>query len=295
MRAIWPGALVSVYLFATLMLMLVGRARVSVGGVAIHAAFLVIVVVSTWSPVVPRWIRAWMPLLMLLALYSEIPMLLRAAGHTGYYDGTVIGWEQILFHAQPAIAWARALPDATLSEVLHLAYLSYYPIIFATPFVLYRAHRDMEFSECVFVLMCTFVVCCVAYLIVPVAGPRYQWPSTNTGGLVRPFTLWLLETRSSRGTAFPSSHVAISVTQAALSMRYFGRRGSVVAVLALLLAVGAVYGGFHYAVDVIAGGLTGILCTSVGLAAFRLTGPVAVLQGEGDRADISAAGVVDAS
>lgn len=295
MRAIWPGALVSGYLFATLLLVLVGFSRVGAGALGTHLTLLIVVAATTWSPAVPRWVRAWIPLLVLLALYSEIPMLLRAAGHTGYYDDAVVSWERIVFHAQPAIAWARAMPDVALSEALHLAYLSYYPLIFATPVLLYRAHRDTDFAECVFVLLCTFVTCCVVYLVFPVAGPRYRWPPADDGGVVRQFTIWLLEARSSRGTAFPSSHVAVSVTQAVLSIRYFGRRGSIIAGLAVLLALGAVYGGFHYAMDVVAGGLTGVLCAAGGLAAFRLAAAPSTSRGEGNRADVAATGVVDAS
>ena len=295
MRAIWPGALVAVYLLVTLALLGVGHARVQPGGIALHAALLVAVAAGTWLPAVPRWLRWWTPLLVLLALYSEIPMLMRAAGHTAYFDDVVIRWEQVLFHAQPATAWARAMPLRALSELLHLAYLSYYPIIFATPFLLYRAGRDADFIEGVFTLMCTFVVCFAAYIVFPVAGPRYRWPPSHSEGVLRAFTVWLLEARSSRGTAFPSSHVAVSVTQAILTIRYFGRRGAVVAVAAALLSAGAVYGGFHYAVDVLAGAFTGVACTALGLAAFARHAARAGVLDERDRADVPTPGVVDAS
>jgi membrane-associated phospholipid phosphatase len=61
----------------------------------------------------------------------------------------------------------------------------------------------------------------------------------------------------------------VSLTQSILAIRYFGRRGLLILALAIGLALGAVYGGFHYVVDVIAGALLGALTTSVGLVIAR--------------------------
>jgi membrane-associated phospholipid phosphatase len=109
----------------------------------------------------------------------------------------------------------------------------------------------------------------LCYIFFPVAGPRYLWPTSTLAGPIRAGVVWLLETGSSRGTAFPSSHVAVSVTQSILAVRYFGRRGLVVAVLTLGLALGAVYGGFHYAVDVLAGAVFGGVLAIAGLERAR--------------------------
>ena len=259
MRAIWPGALLVVYLGATGVLLLLGWSRVSRTGLALHFAVLAVMAAVTWLPVVPRWLRDWMPLLALLFLYSEMPLLIQAAGHQEMLDATVIRWETATFGDNPALDWAARWPSRVLSEFLHLAYLSYYPIIFVVPAALYASARRAEFSEAVFVLMLTFVVCFVAYLVFPVAGPRYAWASSSVApaGPIRSLVNWLLEARSSRGTAFPSSHVAVAVAQSLLAGRYFGKKGAVLGVLTLGLALGAIYGGFHYAVDVLAGALVG--------------------------------------
>jgi membrane-associated phospholipid phosphatase len=57
-----------------------------------------------------------------------------------------------------------------------------------------------------------------------------------------------------------------------LAVRYFGGRGAVVAFVTLGLAAGAVYGGFHYVVDVIAGALLGVLTALAGLRLMRSSG-----------------------
>lgn len=266
MRAISPGALLTVYLVATTLLLVAGRDRVLPGGLAVHLAVLAAIACATWYSRVPRWLRAWAPLLSLLFLYSELPMLIRAAGHDRFFDATVMGWEAALFGGQPAMEWAARWPAAAISETLHAGYLAYYPIIYGVPAVLWLRRRRDDFAEAVFVVMLTFVLCYACFIAFPVEGPRYAWRSAADEGPIRAFTLWLLDARSSRGSAFPSSHVAVATAQSLLAWRYFGPRGIPVALATLALSLGAVYGGFHYAVDVVAGAALGAVTTVLGLA-----------------------------
>jgi membrane-associated phospholipid phosphatase len=269
MRAIWPGALLVVYLAATALLLLLGRERVSATAIALHLAVLAAIAAATWLPSVPGWLRAWAPLMALLFLYSEMPALITAAGHQQLYDPTVIHWERAWFGGQPARDWARSWPSRVVSEPLHFAYLSYYALIVGVPAVLYAGKRRQDFETAVFVLMFTFVACFVTYIVFPVAGPRYIWPSAAPTGVFRAAATWLLESRSSQGTAFPSSHVAVAATQSILAWRYFGRRGIPVLLLTLGLATGAIYGGFHYAIDVVAGLAFAIVASAVALRLAR--------------------------
>lgn len=252
--------------------LLAGRSAVYRGGALAHFAVLGAVAAATWAPGMPRWLRAWAPLLTLLFLYSEIPLLLRATGSSGFYDDTVLSWEARLFSGQPAKDWAGRWPSRALSELLHAAYLSYYPIIFSVPAVLWIRRRYREFGDAVFALMFTFIACFVWYLLFPVEGPRYLWlaPVGSVDGPLRSFTAALLAARSSRGTAFPSSHVAVATAQSILAIRYFGARGAIVGVLTVGLAIGAVYGGFHYAVDVLAGLALGAVVTTVAMLVSRV-------------------------
>jgi len=268
--AIWADALLIVYLACTAVLLLVGRSRVPASAIALHLALLGAIAIAAFAPVVPRWLRRWAPLLALLFLYAELPVLLRAAGQLQLLDAVVSGWDQALFGTQPAVAWAQAWPSRVLSEVLHGAYLSYYGIIVVIPALLYRRGRLRDFDEALFVLMLTFVACFTWYLFFPVAGPRY-FPQARTApdGVIRGVVLRILEARSSRGTAFPSSHVAVATTQSVLAIRYFGRKGLPVAGLTVGLAAGAVYGGFHYAIDALVGAALGLVIALMALRVMR--------------------------
>lgn len=198
----------------------------------------------------------WLPIAAAPLLYAELPHILLGSS---LHDNVVQGWEAAWFGPSPAHVAAARWPFAFMSELLHAAYLSYYAIIVMPPLVLYLSHRREEFERTVAGLIATFAVCFIIFIAFPVAGPRYAWspPPGIFDGPVRRTVLRLLEAGSSRGTAFPSSHVAVAVAQSVMAFRWSRRFGIGVGVVTVLLALGAVYGGFHYAVDAIAGGLIG--------------------------------------
>jgi membrane-associated phospholipid phosphatase len=273
--AIWPGAvtwqtsrptarLLSVYLAVTLGPLLSGGLD-DVRSVAMltgHCAALAAVTALGARPSGRRTgvLADWLPLLLIPFLYAEVPHLIRGLG-TQFNDGVVQGWEQALFGGQPARTLAAALPSATLSEALHAAYLTYYPLIYTPPLILYLTGRRVAFAETVFVVILVYVVCLAAFVVFPVQGPRYLWsaPPAMPEGPVRSVAVAILERGSSRGAAFPSSHVAVAVAQALMAFRWRTARALVYAGLAAGLSIGAVYGGFHYATDVIAGAALGML------------------------------------
>ena len=74
----------------------------------------------------------------------------------------------------------------------------------------------------------------------------------------------LLAEGSAWGTAFPSSHVAVALVAAWCAWCFVRPLGFVLLPAAVLLALGTVYGQFHYAVDAVAGAaLAGLV---IGLA-----------------------------
>jgi len=109
------------------------------------------------------------------------------------------------------------------------------------------------------------LVCLAAFTVFPVAGPRYLWgaPPGVPHGPARTFATWLLELGSARGTAFPSSHAAVAAAQSMMALRVQRPVGLVASVATLLLSVGAVYGGFHYAIDVLAGLTLGVVVVAL--------------------------------
>jgi membrane-associated phospholipid phosphatase len=107
-------------------------------------------------------------------------------------------------------------------------------------------------------LAIVYGICFITYLMFPVDGPRFVvGAAAAPEGPIRAFVLELLRAGSSRGTAFPSSHVAAALVAALAALSTQRRVGVAVTLLTAGLALGTVYGGFHYAVDALAGVATG--------------------------------------
>ncbi|MBI4520455.1 MAG: phosphatase PAP2 family protein [Gemmatimonadetes bacterium] len=208
---------------------------------------------STFAKVL-RVVRSWYPLLIVPYLYTELPLLNQSLA-SGYYDAAIVALEQTVFRTQPAQRLAGALPWPALSEILHAGYLSYYLLIYVPPLVLYAQGRRHAYARALFYEMLTFYACYLVFIVFPVQGPFHLWtaPPGVPDGPVRALTLRILEAGSSRGAAFPSSHVAVALMQTLVGFRWLPRLAPVLALLTVALGVGAVYGGFHYATDVILG------------------------------------------
>ena len=217
----------------------------------------------------------WLPLIIVSFLYTELPWLMaayRGGAAVVYHDAWVQAMEWKFFGTQPSHTLAGALPFTWLSEGVHAGYVSYYGIIYLPPLILYIRRRREAFAECSAALLLAFTSCFLVFAFFPVEGPRYAWPAPPgiPDGPVRHAALWVLREGSSRGAAFPSSHAAVSVAQT-LSLWLAGERrmSIVVGTFTALLVVGAVYGGFHYAVDMAVGVAVGIACGVTGVVLGR--------------------------
>ncbi|HUH12889.1 MAG TPA: hypothetical protein VMK65_07250, partial [Longimicrobiales bacterium] len=89
--------------------------------------------ISAGAPRMARVLADWYPLLLIPLLYSELPQLNQAVFDGAYFDPLILELEQAIFGGQPSRAWAATWPLLWLSELLHGAYLSYYPIIYVPP------------------------------------------------------------------------------------------------------------------------------------------------------------------
>lgn len=202
-----------------------------------------------------------LPLLVMPAFYAELPTLNRAVWDGRYFDPVVIGWERALFGGEPARSLARAMPWPWLSEPLHAAYLSYYLIMYVPAIVVARRVGREAMRDVVFTLTLAFLAHYVFFVWFPVEGPRYRFAAP--GGDIAEYPMYrlahaALEAGSSRGAAFPSSHVGVSVAATVALARWLPRFAIGLGAVTVGLALGAVYGGFHYAVDAAVGAVYGL-------------------------------------
>ena len=219
-----------------------------------------------------RSVLDWLPLLLIPALYTELAVLNRAVHDGRYFDDAIIALEQVIFGGQPSQEWAAALPNLWVSEPLHAAYLSYYLISFGPPLLLFLRGRTAEFRFAAFAVMFSFFAHYLFFIFLPVQGPRYLFPAPGgelANGMFYQVAHRVLEAGSAQGAAFPSSHVGVSVTQTLVVLRFLRGWTPLVAVLTVGLALGAIYGGFHYAIDAVIGAVLGVIVFAVAQPLYR--------------------------
>jgi membrane-associated phospholipid phosphatase len=236
-----------------------------------HVAVCAVTILSGRSQRVAGWFQAWTPLALVPYLYVELRWIIAGAGRP-HADRLIAGWDSTLFGSQPSSALALRWQSVGLSELLHLCYLSYYAVVFVPPAVLWLRKRDRAFGATVLAIVITYTVCFVGFVLLPVDGPRFLFgPSAAPEGPVRAVVIRILGAGSSQGTAFPSAHVAASVVAAICAMRFQRTLGIAIALLTSGMMVGAVYGGYHYAVDVLAGLATGLVTAAIARSAENAT------------------------
>ena len=200
-------------------------------------------------------------------------------------DHVFCGWEQALFGCQPALAFARDFPSPVVSELMSMGYASYYPMIALVTFF-YFFCRYGEFERASLVILASFFAYYVAFVLVPVAGPTFYYKAVGLDSIARgvfpalgdyfnthhdclPTPGYadgvfydLVEQAKAAGerptAAFPSSHVGIS-TVCMLLAAHTRQRRLVWTMMPfyVLLCLSTVYIQAHYAIDALAGLVSG--------------------------------------
>jgi membrane-associated phospholipid phosphatase len=114
-----------------------------------------------------------------------------------------------------------------------------------------------------------YLGCYVVFLAWPTEGPAH-----TLRGLAVPIAegplrdvVRFVQQAGVHGNAFPSAHVAGAMPPLVYAWRHAPRLAPVLACLIVLMGLGAVHDGYHYASDVIAGAAMGAAAAGVVLAA----------------------------
>ena len=214
-----------------------------------------------------RFWGEWYPMFLLAGLYGEVGVLTLNAGL--HNDILIERIEVLVFGSEVSYRWIREMPVVWFSWLVHLCYLSYYLMLFASPAGLWIIGKREAARQTIFAIVVTFFVCYVFFLFYPVAGPRYAFDlAHNAATEVTParWAHWLLDRGDSWGAAFPSSHVAASVVATGMAWRHWRPLGLVLVPFTVGLILAVVYGQFHYAVDA----LSGLMVAGVVLGVLQL-------------------------
>ncbi len=190
-----------------------------------------------------------------------------------------------LFGCQPSIEFVRLLPQKIWSELFHMGYFAYYPLIAFTVLAPLFTRKRL-FEQTAFIVLTAFFLYYLIYLFLPVAGPQYYFqavgfdaiqaghfphlgdyfryhtelaPSPGPNGFFHD----LVEATQASGerptAAFPSSHVGMSTVLMILLWRNRHCFFYVALPFYLFLCCATVYIQAHYLVDVFGGLVTAVI------------------------------------
>ncbi len=262
--------------------MLWGRLRILVTMAALWAVYRMVPCRFT------RFCRIGLHLALLSWWYPDTYEINRIFPNLDHVFAT---WEQQVFGCQPALLFYDALPSIFISEPLIIGYSGYFPLI-AVVSLFYFFCRYQEFERATFIILASFFLYYVVFVLLPVTGPQYYYavigldnvahgvfPDIGTHfalhqdklpipGDPNGFFHQLLEAAHETGerptAAFPSSHVGVTVILSILAWR--ARNKSLLTltlVFLVLINLATIYLRAHYVIDIIAGWISSIVIYAV--------------------------------
>jgi membrane-associated phospholipid phosphatase len=231
-----------------------------------------------------RFLHGWALAPMVYVLYRELHLVTGPLHQGRVLDGWLIAADRWLFGVEPT-AWAGAFARPVFTEVLQVAYTSFYVLILMVGGELWRRADERGFRQYLFACGLTFYVSFLGYLLAPAVGPRFalydvatierQMPGlwltpylrsfVNAGGLVPSGVAPSLAPALAHRDAFPSGHTMVTIVlmcwawRERLAVRWF------VIPAGLLLIVATIYLRYHYVVDVVAGIVLAAGCVAAAL------------------------------
>jgi len=262
--------------------MLWGRFRIVMMTVALWAVYRMIPCRFT------HFCRIGAQFLLLPWWYPDTYLLNRIFPNLDHLFAT---YEQQLFGCQPALLFSQAIDHPIFSELMHLGYAAYYPMIaLVTLFYFFCRYREFDRTE--FIILASFFIYYVIFIALPVTGPQYYYLAAGVENIAQGifpnvhdyfathdeclpmpgydngFFFQCVASAHATGerptAAFPSSHVGVTTILMILAWHSNNRKlfyGMLP--LFVLMCLATVYIQAHYAIDVLAGWVSGIAIFAV--------------------------------
>jgi membrane-associated phospholipid phosphatase len=215
--------------------------------------------------------RDWAPLALTLVAYREMDWFTPLAWDH-HLEFRWIEWDRSLLDTwgmQPAIESMGAL----LPSYLEFCYLLVYAVGPFTVAVLYLERRRDRVNQVLFLYLLGTLLAYALFPYFPSQPPRTLFAGSdlpNVTTALRRFNLWIVNGYGIHSSVFPSAHVSSAFSAGWALLLYLPERkryGVGMLIYAVSVAVGAVYGRYHYGVDVLAGFGVSVVAAGIVLAA----------------------------
>jgi len=206
------------------------------------------------------------PVLFVVLIYESLGNLIQYLQPD--VDPRLIQIDFFIFGVHPTL-WMEQWIVPWFTDIMSLAYLSYYFIPIVLIVVLYMKDRTAEFDQALFVLGFGYYISFIGYILFPAIGPRYAMTHLYSvpleGSFITDFirdTLNALE--HNKRDCMPSGHTQIVLMVLFLAYRYQKFLFYLFLPIISALILSTVYLRYHYVIDLFAGVSLAIGCVIVG-------------------------------
>ena len=185
-------------------------------------------------------------------------------------DGFFIQLDQYIFGFNPT-EWIYQFSSPVLTEILQIFYWLFFFLIFINGIELHINKKDRQFRDFASMIMFSFYLTYILYIIFPVIGPRFTLHDffmldQELPGL---FFTELIREQINAGAGLtgteadpaaivnrdcmPSGHTALSIINTFLAFKFSTRFRWFILIVSIGIIFSTIYLRYHYAIDVIAG------------------------------------------
>jgi membrane-associated phospholipid phosphatase len=189
-------------------------------------------------------------------------------------DPILIRIDLLLFGVHPTL-WMERWITPWLTDILSLAYISYYflPLILVATLSL-KGRRE-EFGQVMFILTFGYYLSFIGYILFPAIGPRFiqahLYSVPLEGSFITDFvrdTLNALE--HNKRDCMPSGHTQIALMVLFLARRYEKTIFYLFFPIVCGLILSTIYLRYHYVIDLMAGSALAIGCILIAPGLYRM-------------------------
>ena len=226
-----------------------------------------------------RYVHEWYVAPTVFFTFKEIYFMLSPIHGGRDYDDVLIAIDRWLFGVNPT-EWLMHLSTPVLTEVLQIAYTSFYLLFLIIGYEIYRRNEPDLFHSFMFTCVYGFFLSYAGYFLLPAIGPRFTLHDFSAldrdlpGLLLTPYLRWFVNAGESiplgvpnavaiAGTqrdVFPSGHTMMTLVLMWISAKYRLRFRYAMYTIGTLLIIATVYERYHYVIDLVGGALFMLLC-----------------------------------
>jgi membrane-associated phospholipid phosphatase len=222
-----------------------------------------------YNNIILNGIHNWYIVPIVLLTFKQLYFMI-APIHGKDYDVLLIEIDRWLFGVDPTV-WLSKISFPLLTEVVQIAYSSFYFLFIVVGYELYRKKDREKFHYAAFLIVYGFFLSYVGYFFLPAIGPRFtlhnffaidlELPGVFLTNYLREFVnLGESITRGIPNPAaivqrdvFPSGHTQLTLILMFISKKYKMKVRAFIWITGILLIFGTVYLRYHYVVDLLAG------------------------------------------